>query len=178
MYLENPWECICKIEWLGLWLSKLGTASTPSGSLRCLVTPCQDKEKGDDNLKIETSEPEDHSFLITIIASVLALVAFLFLIAASYAYMQTNCYPISPLSLKNLSSDRMRLIPSQESLLSFPNPLVLGSTDVLIKPSANLIPIPAISINIKESALKTTINDEDKEKNCNSDKKRVRFDGV
>lgn len=162
--LENPWECICKIEWLGLWLSKLGPASTPSGSLRCLGTPCKEKKEKEEPV-IET---DNHSFLITIIASVLALVVFLFLIAASYAYMQVNCGPINLLSLKKHSSDRVRLIPSQESLLSFPNPLILGSTDVLIKPSENFTPIPAISINVKERM----------EKNCNMDKKRVRFDGI
>lgn len=167
--LENPWECICKIEWLGLWLSKLGSASTPSGSLRCLGTPCKEKKEKEIPI-IQTEEFENHSYLITIIASVLALVAFLFLIAASYAYMQAN-YPINPLTLRNISSDRVRLIPSHENLLSFPNPLVLGSTDVLIKSSENLTPIPAISINVKENTTNT-------DKNCNLDKKRVRFNGI
>ncbi|KAI1729126.1 leucine rich repeat domain-containing protein [Ditylenchus destructor] len=93
---DNPWECICGREWIGRWLNQLGQANMPSGgthSLGCLAKGCE-------HTKEIIEEPTDHSLWITIIASILALVALIFLVTASYVYMQSNCYPPT-ISLRN-----------------------------------------------------------------------------
>uniref|UniRef100_A0A915DDW2 Leucine-rich repeat-containing protein 15 n=1 Tax=Ditylenchus dipsaci TaxID=166011 RepID=A0A915DDW2_9BILA len=125
---DNPWECVCEKEWIGKWLTKLATGC-----------------KNEVDLKVVEDVPEepDHSLWITIIASILAVVALVFLVIASYVYMQSNCYP--PVPLKNMPQDMMRLIPSQESLLSFPNPI--ATSDLLKQPPPPMLPI---SITIKD----------------------------
>ncbi|CAD5222310.1 unnamed protein product [Bursaphelenchus xylophilus] len=143
---ENPWECICGHEWIGEWLRTLGDRSTPSGNVGCLAYHC-----GND-----VEETPKHSAWITVVAGILAFVALLFLAAIAYLYIQETCGR-SPIPLKRIPSDMVRLIPSMESL-SFPNP-VAGE---LIKSNLNKPSTPA----------------EGTEKDEAKDKKRVRFDGV
>lgn len=135
-----------------------------------------------------TKDYEGHSFWITVIAIILAVVALIFLISASYIYMQSSCYPIggAGLSLRNLPSDMIRLIPSQESLLSLPNPIATGvgngGSELLLKPSIPPQPISTISINIGQEKQKDFLVDgiisSNNSNNNKVDKKRVRFDGI
>lgn len=159
----------------------LGATNVRAGSLGCLATCGFSKSNKFENKTITSinNDYEGHSFWITMIAIILAVVAFIFLIAASYIYMQSNCYSFGSagLSLKNLPSDMLRLIPSQESLISLPNP-ILGSSgsELLLKPSIPPKPISTISINIGHEKLIDGIMASN---NTNKvDKKRVRFDGI
>lgn len=86
-------------------------------------------------------------------ASVLAVVALLFLVAIGYLYVQENCY--SPMPLKRVPSDMVQLIPSMESL-SYPNPIV--STNIKV---------------IKEPVLKKP-----RAEGSSSTEKKVRFNGI
>lgn len=136
---DNPWECICGHEWIGEWLRSLDDRSTPSGNVGCLAYHCGN----------EVEETPKHSAWITVAAGILAFVALLFMAAIAYLYIQESCLR-SPIPLKRMPSDMIRLIPSLESL-SFPNPLA-GE----LKPN---------------KGAEGTTDD-------NKEKKRVRFDGV
>jgi len=108
---ENPWECICNHEWIGEWLNKLGDRSIPSGNIGCVVYQqqrCADVDEG-----------PKHSAWITVFAGVLSFIALLFLTAIAYLYLQEACAR-SPLPLRRIPSDMLRLIPSVESL-TYPN---------------------------------------------------------
>uniref|UniRef100_A0A914DUG8 Uncharacterized protein n=1 Tax=Acrobeloides nanus TaxID=290746 RepID=A0A914DUG8_9BILA len=142
---DNYWECICGREWLGDWLSKLGDKNFPSGDLGCLQFRCDTSD---------TSQRSQQSMWITIVASILAVVALIFLVAIGFLYVQENCF--SPIPLKRVPSDMVRLIPSMESL-SYPNPIV--STNIKV------IKEPVLTKHRPEGSSST-------------EKKRVRFDGI
>lgn len=156
---DNLWECICGSEWIGPWLTQLGDRNTPSGDLGCLQYRCNEEEE---------KQRDQQSFILTIIASCIAVVAFLILVAIGYMYAQEYFYGTVP--LKRTPSDMVRLIPSMESL-SLPNPFapnvekgiinLAGPSISTLKPSTK--PAPPSS---SESPTKM------------SEKKRVRFGGI
>jgi len=170
---DNVWECICEREWIGEWLASLRMANTPSSTLGCLIhngVPfnCNATYSGED--AGEESE-RTHSIWITVVASLLAIVAVVFLIAAAYVYLQDNCYSLRAMpTLRNLPPDMMKLIPSQESLLlSYPNPIASSNEGLLKAPAP---PISAISIRIDDGKPGREATE------CGGEKKRVRFDGI
>ena len=156
---DNQWECICGSEWIGPWLNSLGERNTPSGDLGCLLYRCDES--------IE-KQRDQHSLIITIIASCLAVVAFLFLLAIAYLYIQENCYGTVP--IKRMPSDMVRLIPSMESL-SYPNPFAPS----ILKNTANIDNSNSSPPSTGTSTTPTTILGESPSK---LEKKRVRFGGI
>lgn len=151
----NPFECICGHEWLGEWLNKLGDRSTPSGNIGCVVYQQQRCE--------QVGESPKHSAWITVFAGVLSFIALLFLTAIAYLYIQEACAR-SPLPLRRIPSDMMRLIPSVESL-TYPNPLA----NEIAKSMQNE---DGTSVKVTNGVNRTNSTDDSKEK------KRVRFDGI
>lgn len=163
---DNFWECICGSEWIGPWLSSLGDRNTPTGDLGCLMFKCDEASE---------KQREQHSLLITIIATCLAIVAFLFLLAIAYLYIQENCY--GTVKIKRMQSDMVRLIPSMESL-SYPNPFAPQNGKPIVKLD------PELTTTLK-SATTTTGTSEDADKSAKTgdspskgEKKRVRFGGI
>ncbi|KAH7731557.1 CBR-PAN-1 protein [Aphelenchoides avenae] len=165
---DNPWECICGREWIGKWLVSLGAAHVPSGDLGCLSLTCD--RSTDDNTTQRT--------WITIVASILAFVVLLLLVAIGYLYMQENCYA-PPMPLKRVPSDMMRLIPSTESL-SFPNPvsqpMYKNKVEPIRLPPTALKTVDAAALADRGVTGGTTTQSEDA--SGAKSEKRVRFDGV
>jgi len=159
---ENPWECICGYDkWVGVWLSNLGDRSTPSGNIGCVAYQQQGCDHSDDSPK--------HSAWITVFAGVLSFIALLFLTAIAYLYIQEACAR-SPLPLRRIPSDMMRLIPSVESL-SFPNPMVAEANKVNMDQKSD---DNGTTVKVTNGANRSnSLDDQNK-----TDKKRVRFDGV
>jgi len=171
----NAWECICEREWIGEWLASLRMANTPSSTLGCLIhNGVPFNCNASYNVAEDGDESErNHSIWITVVASLLAVVAVIFLITAAYVYLQDNCYSLRAMpTLRNLPPDMMKLIPSQESLLlSYPNPIASSNEGLLKAPAP---PISAISIKINDGDRKPERGAPD----CGGEKKRVRFDGI
>ncbi|CAJ0943734.1 unnamed protein product, partial [Mesorhabditis belari] len=74
---ENRWQCVCEEEWLGSWLDKLGESDVGDGTIGCLALACP---------KVE--EESNGSKWVTVVASVLAGVSVLILIAIAYLYIE------------------------------------------------------------------------------------------
>jgi len=161
---ENSWECICGHEWIGVWLNNLGDRSTPSGNIGCVAYQQQRCEHSEDAPK--------HSAWITVFAGVLSFIALLFLTAIAYLYIQEACAR-SPLPLRRIPSDMMKLIPSVESL-SFPNPMLSeaskGNVDQPTKGDESGVPVVKVTNGANRS---NSLDDQSK-----AEKKRVRFDGI
>jgi hypothetical protein len=124
-------------------------------------------EKGQSPTDFDVN-PEGHEFWIRVAACVLAFVAILFLIIAGYVYLQDTRYN---LPIRRFSSDTIRLIPSQENLFSFPNPIMGNETAMKQNPMAAPVSIiPSLSIHTSMGKV-TTIEGAEVKK----DAKRVRF---
>lgn len=153
----------CGHEWIGEWLNKLGDRSTPSGNIGCVIYQQQRCEHVDETPK--------HSAWITVLAGVLSFIALLFLTAIAYLYIQEACAR-SPLPLRRIPSDMLRLIPSVESL-TYPNPV---ASEMAKNMQANTTASNAdgTSTRVANGGLnRSNSTDEGK-----GEKKRVRFDGV
>ena len=159
---ENNWECICEQEWIGAWLAGIGSVNTPSGTLGCLIGKCEKAPPG----KLYDVDVEGHELWIRIAACILAFVAILFLIIAGYVYVQESRYS---LPIKRSSSDTIRLIPSQENLFSFPNPIMVNDTSKQLQQHKTPTTIPPLSI--QSSTGKVIVEGEETKR----DRKKVRF---
>jgi hypothetical protein len=131
-------------------------------------------KEAEPNTIYNESEPEGHEFWIKLAAFILAIVAILLLIIAGYFYMQEGLHN---LPLRRFNSDTIRLIPSQESLYSFPNPIIIGSNEMAAKSQQPATIIPPLSIRTPTTksttaAIKTEGGDDDLNK---KDRKKVRF---
>uniref|UniRef100_A0AC34RIT6 Uncharacterized protein n=1 Tax=Panagrolaimus sp. JU765 TaxID=591449 RepID=A0AC34RIT6_9BILA len=154
---DNLWECICGSEWIGPWLSSLGDRNIPAGDLGCLIYRCDEgAEKQHGKLYL----------FITIIAFFFSVLALVILAIILYLYIQEHCYGTVP--IKKLASDRVRLIPSMESL-SYPNPFAPPEKKPADMGNSNTPPATSTTTesptDLGESPSKT-------------EKKRVRFDGI
>jgi Leucine-rich repeat (LRR) protein len=163
---DNLWECICGSEWIGPWLTQLDDRNTPSGDLGCLQYRCNEEAE---------KQRDQQSFILTIIASCVAVVAFIILVAIGYMYAQEYFY--GTVAIKRVPSDMVRLIPSMESL-SYPNPFAPNSNEKGIINLAGPQPI-AVKPATKSSSTTTAKTDSNNESPTkSSEKKRVRFGGI
>nr|CAD2190809.1 unnamed protein product [Meloidogyne enterolobii] len=178
---ENKWECICEQEWIGSWLSSIGQANTPSGTLGCLIGKCenipQQQKDNKNNLEIIKNEEENNNLIywIRLIACILAISAIFFLIIAGYVYVQEN--RLIPL-LQFSSSDTVQLIPSNKNkttIFSFPNPLNKNSkfNSNEEEEENNYFP-PSLSIQAKAGKV-VIAKEEGNNKESKKEKKVVRF---
>jgi Leucine-rich repeat (LRR) protein len=165
---DNLWECICGSEWIGPWLTQLGDRNSPSGDLGCLQYRCNEEAE---------KQRDQQSFILTIIASCVAVVAFVILVAIGYMYAQEYFY--GTVSVKRVPSDMVRLIPSMESL-SYPNPFSPNAEKGIINLAApqSAIPKPATKSAIDSSSTNNNSNNNNESPTKSSEKKRVRFGGI
>uniref|UniRef100_A0A914M054 Uncharacterized protein n=1 Tax=Meloidogyne incognita TaxID=6306 RepID=A0A914M054_MELIC len=181
---ENKWECICEQEWIGSWLSSIGQANTPSGTLGCLIGKCENipqQQDNKNNLEIIKKEEENNNLIywIRLIACILAISAIFFLIIAGYVYVQEN--RLIPL-LQFSSSDTVQLIPSSKNkttIFSFPNPLNKNSKfnnneEEKEENNFNYYFPPSLSIQAKAGKV-VIAKEEEGNKEGKKEKKVVRF---
>uniref|UniRef100_A0A914Z026 Uncharacterized protein n=1 Tax=Panagrolaimus superbus TaxID=310955 RepID=A0A914Z026_9BILA len=164
---DNPWECICGSEWIGPWLTQLGDRNSPSGDLGCLQYRCNEEAE---------KQRDQQSFILTIIASCVAVVAFIILVAIGYMYAQEYFY--GTVAIKRVPSDMVRLIPSMESL-SYPNPFAPNADKGIINLAGpqSTNPKPATKSAIDSSSTNNNTNNNESPTKS-SEKKRVRFGGI
>lgn len=175
---ENNWQCICGEEWLADWLAAAGASNISDGNMGCVAARiCGGK----------ITEEEQHSVWITVIASILAIVSLLILVAIGFLYLEDG-KRMEKLShpLRRVPSDLLQLIPNSGSSLSLPRdtgvePLISG--DLLFKQSS-------LTSSLRNGGAKTNpvIIHQPNSDNTQSaatpaaaaaaDKKRVRFNGV
>uniref|UniRef100_A0A1I8EKV5 Leucine Rich Repeat family protein n=1 Tax=Wuchereria bancrofti TaxID=6293 RepID=A0A1I8EKV5_WUCBA len=102
-FSDNLWQCICGEEWLSDWLSSIGDRNVVDGSMGCIGSRVCATERTN----------EEHSVWITIVASVLAVVSLLILIAIALLYVEDGrrvkklSYP-----LRRVPLDLLQLIPN------------------------------------------------------------------
>uniref|UniRef100_A0A915Q6F2 Leucine-rich repeat-containing N-terminal plant-type domain-containing protein n=1 Tax=Setaria digitata TaxID=48799 RepID=A0A915Q6F2_9BILA len=100
-FSDNLWQCICGEEWLADWLLSIGDRNVVDGNMGCI---------GSRVCTTEHEREEEHSVWITVIASVLAVVSLLILIAIALLYVEDGrrmkklSYPLRrvPLDLRQL----------------------------------------------------------------------------
>ncbi|KAM3724340.1 putative P-granule-associated protein [Dirofilaria immitis] len=103
-FSDNLWQCVCGEEWLADWLSSIGDRNVVDGSMGCI---------GSRVCATERTNEEEHSVWITVIASVLAIVSLLILIAIGLLYVEDGkrmkklSYP-----LRRVPLDLLQLIPN------------------------------------------------------------------
>ncbi|VDK68996.1 unnamed protein product [Litomosoides sigmodontis] len=103
-FSDNLWQCVCGEEWLADWLSSIGDRSVVDGSMGCI---------GSRVCTTAHTAEEGHSVWITVIASVLAVVSLLILIAIALLYVEDGrrmkklSYP-----LRRVPLDLLQLIPN------------------------------------------------------------------
>uniref|UniRef100_A0A0N5AIL8 LRRCT domain-containing protein n=1 Tax=Syphacia muris TaxID=451379 RepID=A0A0N5AIL8_9BILA len=140
----NPWQCKCGEEWLPEWLVKMGRRVIDIKNMGCMATSGCDEVFAEDN--------EKGSVWIAVIASVLAVVSLLILIAIGFLYLDEG-------KLRRASSDLEWLIPRDTlNLLSQDNvkePLVAGDfkikpqfvSEEQIKPASILSQLPSKTVS-------------------------------
>lgn len=152
-----------------------------ASSLGCLSACGLGENTRIENNKVIIIPPEyeGYSSWITIIAIILAIVAFIFLIGIVFIYVESLCYPMmNPnLLLRSLSSDRKCLVSSQESLISLPSTNSDSDKSELLHKSSNSTqPISILSISIEnEKLIDKILTTKDINK---AEKKHVRFEGI
>ena len=160
-FLQNNWECICGQEWIGHWLKQLkSSVNAHAGTLGCLVGTYCEQAQGS-----ETMDAEGNEVWIRMAACVLALVAIPFSLIAGYVYVQESRYSLP--SIRRFSSDTIRLIPSQENLFSFPNPIMEAAKPTSATTTTTIPPLSILSTMGKVTAVE---GEEGKR-----DRKKVRF---
>ncbi|VDN34265.1 unnamed protein product [Gongylonema pulchrum] len=181
-FSDNLWQCVCGEEWLADWLSSIGDRNVADGNMGCIRTRACTPES--------TGKQKRHLW-ITIIASVLALVSVLILIAIALLYVE-DVRRMDKLSnpLRRVPSDLLQLIPSGDSSVSLPcengiEPLLgIGVPKEIAVTSGQLrlstcIKSPLIVQNSKSSnngdGDNITISDNSNNTTGGNEKKRVRF---
>nr|CDP91832.1 Bm8717 [Brugia malayi] len=102
-FSDNLWQCICGEEWLADWLSSIGDRNVVDGNMGCIGSRVCATEHTN----------EEHSIWITVVASVLAVVSLLILIAIALLYVEDGkrvkklSYP-----LRRVPLDLLQLIPN------------------------------------------------------------------
>uniref|UniRef100_A0A1I8BVJ3 LRRCT domain-containing protein n=1 Tax=Meloidogyne hapla TaxID=6305 RepID=A0A1I8BVJ3_MELHA len=173
---ENKWECICEQEWIGFWLSSIGQANTPSGTLGCLIGKCENIQQQKQLIIIKEEENQINLiYWIRLISFILAISAILFLIIAGYVYVQEN--RLIPL-LQFSSSDTIQLIPSNKSkttIFSFSNPLNKNSKEIFEEEEKDQNAyLPSLSIQSKAGKV-VIAKEEENNEIIKKEKKVVRF---
>lgn len=84
LFPGNPWRCVCGEEWLPEWLGKMGRRVIGLKDMGCMATSgCGEVSAEDD---------EKGSVWIAIVASALAVVSLLILIAIGFLYLDEGRY--------------------------------------------------------------------------------------
>lgn len=81
LVLDNSWQCICGEEWLADWVTSLGERNVADGSMGCLTSRA---------CATNRSDQERRSILITVIASILAVVSLFILVAIAFVYVDNG----------------------------------------------------------------------------------------
>uniref|UniRef100_A0AC35TIZ8 LRRCT domain-containing protein n=1 Tax=Rhabditophanes sp. KR3021 TaxID=114890 RepID=A0AC35TIZ8_9BILA len=99
---DNPWSTLCKDSKLSLWIGRIGKANVPSGDITNLMSKC---------IEEENVENEKTSLIITVIASILAFLCLVILVAIGFLYYDNQKHPL-PMNtqLKHLPSDLIKLV--------------------------------------------------------------------
>ncbi|VDK65182.1 unnamed protein product [Onchocerca ochengi] len=103
-FSDNLWQCVCGEEWLADWLSSIGDRNVIDGSMGCI---------GSRVCATERTNEEEHNVWITVIASILAVISLLILIAIALLYVEDGrrmkklSYP-----LRRVPLDLLQLIPN------------------------------------------------------------------
>ncbi|VDD93618.1 unnamed protein product [Enterobius vermicularis] len=150
----NPWRCVCGEEWLPEWLGKMGRRVIGLKDMGCMATSgCGEVSAEDD---------EKGSVWIAIVASALAVVSLLILIAIGFLYLDEG-------KLRRASSDLEWLIPRDSLNISSQD---TGKESLL---RADNKPKPLLLLENQPKP--TSILSQSPTKNVQpvSEKKRVRF---
>lgn len=183
---ENGWRCICGEEWLSDWLDSIKDRNVADGNMGCIAARACDGE---------ISDEEQHSVWITVIASALAVVSLLILVAIGFLYLEDG-RQMEKLTnpLRRVPSDLLQLIPNGGSSISLANdigvePLLTSSQNSnkthqhhnhhnqplvsSLRSTNNNSNKNQILFNTQQSSA----NNNNAQQYC-AEKKRVRFDGI
>ncbi|EJD74322.1 CBR-PAN-1 protein [Loa loa] len=178
-FSDNLWQCVCGEEWLADWLLSIGDRNVVDGNMGCV---------GSRVCAAEGTNEAKHNVWITVIASILAVVSLLILIAIALLYVEDGrrmkklSYP-----LRRVPLDLLQLIPNGSTTsLPYENgiePLLACSTvNIPKEPLLNDGKL-RLSTCIKSPLIVPNNNKSDIESNNNGSingngKKRVRFNNV
>uniref|UniRef100_F1KXW4 Leucine-rich repeat-containing protein 15 n=1 Tax=Ascaris suum TaxID=6253 RepID=F1KXW4_ASCSU len=172
---DNAWQCICGEEWLADWLATVADKNVADGSMGCI---------GSRACTGRFDEEEQHSVWITVIASLLAVVSLLILVAIAFLYLEDG-KRIDKIAcpLRRVPSDLLQLIPSGGSSISLPHD---NGIEPLI--TAELPPKPLLTSSLRNTTATNTsatntnpliiANTNEIPTVGTAEKKRVRFNGI
>uniref|UniRef100_A0A0M3I4J0 Uncharacterized protein n=1 Tax=Ascaris lumbricoides TaxID=6252 RepID=A0A0M3I4J0_ASCLU len=174
-FADNAWQCICGEEWLADWLATVADKNVADGSMGCI---------GSRACTGRFDEEEQHSVWITVIASLLAVVSLLILVAIAFLYLEDG-KRVDKIAcpLRRVPSDLLQLIPSGGSSISLPHD---NGIEPLI--TAELPPKPLLTSSLRNTTATNTsatntnpliiANTNEIPTVGTAEKKRVRFNGI